>query len=407
MAQSLLSFLVETTPPFAQRPTTMIHVREINDIDHLDAYRADWDSLLRQTPRATFFRSFDWLEAYWRHYGDPAGPNQRLRVLIIAADDRVIGILPLVVRVEDTRVGNVRTLTYPLQNWGSYYGPIGPNPAATLDAAMNHLRQTPRDWDLLDLRWVDATEGEEELTESAMAAAGFSPKRQAWDQTAVLEIDGDWDAYWRSRPQKWRENLRRDQRYLSQLGKVTYVRYRPKGSDHGDDDPRWDLYQACIDVARRSWQGSSATGNTLCHGSVADFLRDVHEAAARTGSLDLNLLFVDDRPVAFIYNYVRDGRVYGLRMGFDPELAAAGPGRVLQWRMLEDSFRRGDSHFDLGVGSLECKRYWWTKLVTSYRYTYFPLAAPRAQALRLKRWYVRCRHGESYLAGCKSRPQGA
>jgi CelD/BcsL family acetyltransferase involved in cellulose biosynthesis len=272
---------------------------------------------------------------------------------------------------------------------------------------MSYLRHAQRDWDLLDLRWVDATGGDDEVTERAMETAGFAPKRQAWDQTAVLELDGDWDGYWRSRPQKWRENLRRDERYLNQLGNVAYVRYRPKGSAHGDDDPRWDLYQACIDVARRSWQGGSTTGNTLSHESVADFLRDIHDAAARTGSLDLNLLFVDNRPVAFVYNYVRDGRVYGLRMGFDPELAPAGPGRVLQWRMLEDSFRRGDSHFDLGAGSLHCKRYWWTRLVTSYRYTHFPLAAPRAQVLRLKRWYSRCRHGESYLAGCKSRPQVA
>lgn len=384
-----------------------IDVHEINDIGQLDAYRLWWSALLGRTRGATFFQSLDWLEVYWRHYGDPTGPNQRLRVLIVRAAGRPIGILPLVVRVEDTRAGHVRVLTYPLENWGSTFGPIGSDPTATLSAAMRYLSRTPRDWDLLDLRWVDADGDDHGRTQRAMDAAGFSPQHQPWDQAAVLEINGTWDDYWQSRPQKWRENLRRDHRYLSQLGNVTYLRYRPEGAAHGDDDPRWDLYQQCVGLARRSWQGGSTTGNTLSHASVADFLRDAHEAAARAGSLDLNLLMVDDRPAAFTYNYCHDGRVYGLRMGFDPELATAGPGRVLQWMMIEDSFRRGDCLFDLGSGSLDSKRYWQTKLVTSYRHTYFPITDVKAQLLRLKRWCVRQRHGDGYLAGGKAMRQGA
>jgi hypothetical protein len=59
--------------------------------------------------------------------------------------------------------------------------------------------------------------------------------------------------------------------------------------------------------------------------------------------------------------------------------------------MLRDSFERGDRAFDMGVGSLDIKEPWLTDVVRSYRYTHYPLAAPRVQMLRLKHWWDRRR----------------
>ena len=146
----------------------MPSVEEINDIRDLAGYRLLWNSLLPQTGNATFFHSLDWLGVYWKHYGG----NQKLRTLIVSAADRPIGIVPLVIRREQTRVGPVRTLTFPLHNWGTFYGPLGPNPTATLLAGLNHVRQTRRDWDLFDLRWVDKVGYDFGRTQRVMEFAG-------------------------------------------------------------------------------------------------------------------------------------------------------------------------------------------------------------------------------------------
>lgn len=360
----------------------MPSVEEINDIRDLAGYRLLWNSLLPQTGNATFFHSLDWLEVYWRHFGG----NQKLRTLIVSAADRPIGILPLVVRKEETRVGSVRTLTFPLHSWGTFYGPIGPHPTATLLAGLKHVRQTRRDWDLVDLRWVDKIGYDFGRTQRAMESAGFRPREQAYVRGAVVEMTGTWEEYWKGRTKKWRHNVRRLERRLAEQDEVTYVRYRPEGETFGDGDPRWDLYDACLEVARKSWQGASASGTTLCHPAVEPFLRDAHAVAAKTGALDLNLLLRAGSPVAFAYNYHYRGSVFGLRVGFDPDLSAHGPGTVLQRMILEDGFHRGDHLYDMGVGSLDYKRNWQTSEVTSYRYTHFPRSVPRAQLLRLKRW---------------------
>jgi len=376
----------------------MIRVEEVNDVHELASYRLLWNALLGQTRRATFFQSLDWLSVYWKHFGQ----DQRLRVLIVTSNGSPVGILPLVVRTEPTRVGPVRVLTYPLHDWGTFYGPIGPNPTATLTAALRHVRQTRRDWDMLDLRWVDLKHDDRGRTAAAMQRIGFYPRKQGWNQAPVVDMACGWDEYWNGRPRKWRHNVFRLRRRLGERGTVAHVRYRPEGATRGDADPRWDLFDACVKIARKSWQASSTDGTTLCHGSVGAFLREAHLAASQAGAIDLNLLLLDEKPIAFVYNYHYRGRVYGLRKGFDPQYAAAGPGTVLQYLMLQDSFRREDRCYDMGAGSLDGKRYWQTSLVTSYRFTHFPLSTARAQLLRIKRWFQDRIHGPQYLA-CAAR----
>ena len=239
---------------------------------------------------------------------------------------------------------------------------------------------------MLDLRWVDRDGCDRGRTQTALEQAGLHPDAQVWDVAPRIELKTTWSEYWASREKKWRHNVERCGRRLAELGKVAFVRYRPDGAAGGDGEPCWDLYDACVELARRSWQSAVDDGTTLCSEEIRQYLRDTHEAAARTGSVDMNLLFLDDRPIAFVYNYVLDGRIYGLRKGFDPEFSAVRPGLWLDARMVEDSFRRGDRCYDLGVGSLEVKRPWQTSLAASYRFTHFPATVSRVQLLRLKRW---------------------
>jgi hypothetical protein len=251
---------------------------------------------------------------------------------------------------------------------------------------MQHISQTPRDWDLLDLRWVNGQQWDRQRTPWAMQRAGFQPRCHVWKQTAVVQMDCGWQQYWSSRAKKFRHNVARQQRRLAEQGEVRHIRYRPAGAACGDGDPRWDLYDQCVQLAQQSWQGASATGTTLCHRTVAGFFRETHALAARNGMLDLNLLTVADQPVAFAYNYCHQGRVTGMRVGFDPRYARYGAGNVMWRNVLEDSFRRNDTVLDFGVGSLDIKRAWATDLLESYRYTHYPLTVPRVQLLRLKHW---------------------
>jgi len=360
----------------------MHFVREINNLAALRLYTKAWQDLLAATPGGSFFQSYDWFAA---RVAD-AGTQVRPRVLIVSNANGPIGILPLLVSEQQRGPARFRVLGYPLSDWGAIYGPIGADPRTTLTTGLEHVRATPRDWDVLDLAWVDRDHADGRATRRALAECGLSSREVLHATTAQVELTGDWKAYWASRKSHWRTNVRRSEKRLAARGEVRHVRYRPAGSAHGDDDPRWDLYDACVTLAARSWQSGSDSGTTLSTPSVAPLLRTIHEAAVRHGSADVNLLLIDEVPVAFAYNYVYQGSVYGLRMGFDRQACEDGAGSVLLCRALQDSFHRGDRIYDLGPDYLDCKRPWYTRLVPTYRYTHFPWHSPRAQAMRLGRW---------------------
>lgn len=335
----------------------MAEVIEINDIHELAAHRLAAHALLDETPHASFLHSIDWLEAYWRHYG----ANQRLRVLIVRAAGKTIGVAPFVVRTRPSKLGAVRALTYPLDNWGCWFGPLGGNRAATLRLAFRHLDNTPRDWDVVELPGADHHGEDRGRTLSAMRGVGWRPVAVAEAPVSSIDLAGGYDAYLASRTKRFRHELRRARRRLAEQGRLEFVRYRPAALRDGGGDPQWTVYDACEQVAANSWQARSTSGNTLSHPACRRFLRDAHEAATRQGAADMALLKLDGRPIAFAYNYHREGRLIALRMGYDRSLPASlGVGKTLISMLVEDSCRRGDQLIDLGEGNDAYKRHWRT-----------------------------------------------
>jgi len=364
----------------------MLRVDEYSDLASASHLRAAWNDLLAATPRADFFRSFDWLETYWKHYG----AAQRLRLLVVRDDSAVdpktpIGIVPLTVLTEPSKLGALRILTYPAAYWGSHYGPIGVAQPQILAAALTHVKSTRREWDLLDLRFAPQAEVDSATTVDVMSRAGFAPAASTIvDHTSFIELPNSLEDYFASRPKRWQEKYRRAFRKLVKLGDLCCVRYRPAGAAAGDGEPRWDLYDTCEAIARRSWQGSSTDGTTLTHEPIRPFLRDMHATACRAGAADLTLLYLDGAPLAFLYGYQYRAGVFCLRTGFDAALASDGVGYVVYLQMIEDAIRRGDKLVDLGPGSLDAKRPLFTRSEPIYRHPYANPFSLRGLAWRAK-----------------------
>ncbi len=369
----------------------MAEVIEINSLAELQSYQLAWNALHLQTPRASFFQTYDWFVSYWQHYG----AAQQMRILVIRSGDSTIGIVPLCIVEKRYRLTTVRVLTYPLSDWGMWYGPLGPNRSASMFMAMQHLRNTHREWDVLDLCWTSRELGNGDATCRGMSAAGWQPNYAPYQQSSVIRFtDSSWDQYKQGLSKKWRHEIARQSRNLERDGRVDFIRHRPQPAALGDGDPRWDLFDQCVKISRGGWQASVTDGNTLCHGSVLEFLTDCHAQAARLGMLDLAILQLDGTPVAYQYNYVSQGDIFGLRMGYLSSMRQKGVGKILLARFIEDSFNRGDLFLDLGMGDYDFKARFRTDVVTSFRYSYCPWSAYRAQGVRLTQW-LKARFGRS------------
>jgi CelD/BcsL family acetyltransferase involved in cellulose biosynthesis len=359
----------------------MIEVVEINDVEELSHYRLVWNSLFAATPEASFFLTFDWFDTYWRHFGH----DQKMRVLVVYAAGEAIGIVPLCVRRETYRLSKVRVLTYPLDNWSTWFGPVGPNPATTMLAVMQHIRRTPRDWDMMELRWVASEGVQGGKTARAMRIAGMFSEKREYETTSLVDVPAVFDAYLASKSYQLRRLWRRFGRELFADGRAEYIRHRPQPASEGDGDAGWYAYAMCETVARASWQSKVEHGNTLTHERVREFFQATHAVAARLGMVDMSVLVVDGRPAAFLYGYHCRNNVIGLRTGFDASIGD-GLGSALMLKTIEDSCQRGDRVIDLGAGEREHKRRLRTRTETTYRLTYTPVGSWRSQAVRISRW---------------------
>jgi CelD/BcsL family acetyltransferase involved in cellulose biosynthesis len=357
----------------------MLQVHALTTAPEIESIRPVWQMLHGQTRSASFFQTFDWFEIYCREYRQSAP-----LVLLVESAGTPIGLVPLVLEQERGRLGSFRTLTYPVRNWGTHFGPVGPEPERSLKAALAHLARLDRQWDLIDLRWVPPPDRDPAQTHQVFppACRGGRPYQSVALVDAACLAHGD-----SPRPTaRHRKEIARLERRLGESGPVEFIRHRPAACSAEQALSFDPLFGACLEVARASWQSEVRDGNTLSHDEVRPFLRQVHRRAVQAGMADVCLLSVGGRSVAFAYNLHCGGRVFGLRMGYDRGFQPGGAGSVLAARMLEDGFRRGDQEFNLGEGSLDWKLRLGARVETTRRFTWYAATSLKAQTLRLARW---------------------
>ncbi len=323
-------------PPAVQVSTVCVY----ESWDEVQQLAEAWNELQAQTPDSTFFHTWEFFQCLWRHFGH----RRQLQVLAYLRAGEVRGILPLVIQRVRTRLGWMRFLTFPLDDWGSFYSPLGPNICQTLQACLEvALHHKSQPWEVFELRWVDLEGESGRAILQAVQELGLPAVVRTREHAAWIHLEQSWAEFLRRRP-RWKKSFRQSLNRLRRQGQVQLVRHRPLP----EEPLRWEPLEDAMLVAARSWQAQSRVGNTLSHPRFVPFLRDLYAAAWSRGELDLALLYLDHMPVAFFFNLIRSGRLYGLRTGYDQQLRRFGPGVVTLGLLLQQSIERGDRWVDMG-----------------------------------------------------------
>ncbi len=325
----------------------MVTVEVVDSDRDLEALRPAWTALLRRSSHANPFLTWEWCEAWWRHYRD----GRKLWILVCFLDAEPIAILPLF-RKTGGPFSMVRTVKF-LGSEGlcsDYLDAVvarGFEPVAWR-AIADFLEKHKGRWDVLQFDGMPADS-------SFVAFLG------SWSAHVEVESGGSsrvcpyvllpdtWDGFLKSVSSHRRHEIRRTCRRLRERGTVTLRRV---------EDPR-DLPGAMDDMVRlhqRRWTSRGMPGNFASARYLA-FHRDVCRRFLENGILRLTFMELEGRRVAFRYQFRYGDKIFDYQTGFE-ELPGVGVGSALLAFLIEREIAEGVREHDFLRGD-EAYKYRW------------------------------------------------
>jgi CelD/BcsL family acetyltransferase involved in cellulose biosynthesis len=162
-----------------------------------------------------------------------------------------------------------------------------------------------------------------------------------------LPLTSTWEDYLGSRSQRFRKQLKRARRKLSEMGQAAVTRLLP-----ADDCAQW--MAEVIAINERSWKARRGT-DLLRHPALKGFFLDLVAELAPQGHIDLHVLRLDGRAVAYELGFDFGSRIFAYNAGYLQELAPLSPGNVVTAAVIESACARGRVEYDMLRGDEDYK----------------------------------------------------
>lgn len=330
-----------------------MQARCITGWDELAALAPEWNALARGVP----FRSWEWLGAWWRHYGLAAAPSTRRRLFAVAVRDfhqRLIGLAPWYLEPHPVR-GNVVRFLGSGDVCSDYLSILclpgcEDDVAAALAGWLCSPRHAEQPWDVLALTGVDAADGVTGRFIDELARRGAIVHRQPAVNCWRIPLPRSWNEYLTRVSRSHRKQLRRLERRLLDGGQAKLCTVATPGELDRGLNVVSQLHQR-----RRLDLGDAGR---FADPRFAAFHREVAGQMLRHDRLRLAWIELDGRPIAAEYQLCGSDVIYAYQSGIDPDSLAEQPGRLAMMATLRLAIEQGYRAFDLLRGDEAYKAHW-------------------------------------------------
>jgi CelD/BcsL family acetyltransferase involved in cellulose biosynthesis len=346
-----------------------------HEVEVLTSFKAleeivpEWEELaLKEYPGHPFADPdwvISWLECFSR--------EQDIRVLVVRAETKIRGIVPLVLARKKYYGVDVMRLGLPFNDHSPRCDVlVSHTDASVFESVLESIKSWAKQWDIFELPHI-ATDGNayvivKQCTEHSGAIAG----EWAGSMAPYLMVEGAWEAFWQQLRSKRRTKLRSRRRRLEEHGPVELEMVVDVA----------DLELALEDgyrIEAAAWKGVNGTA-IQSDRAVSDFYTKLAYRMARKGRLRLFFLKVGKERIAFAYMLELDEKLFALKQGYLPEFSAMSPSTLLVIDTLKYAFENGIKEYDfLGVDDT-WKREWANRL-REHRWIMTFSGSPRSRAI--------------------------
>lgn len=322
----------------------VVEIRQENGIEKM---REAWRALQAQCPDLSPFQTWEWNDAWWRHFG----ARKWLRLLLFQVDNQLVGIAPL---YGSFHLGTpLRRLAWIGTGQSDYLGPLAlPEYADAVSAALwTTLEEGLRGWDMADLQQLrpDAP---------LLRPLPHSWSRQSSEYSSVLPMEPcpylalpeAWEAFTATLGKKMRSNLGYYDRLL--------VRTFPDAEAFLADETMLEAgMTALFALHQKRWNARWLPG-VLGNKRVQSFHREVAARFLEKGWLRLHLLRAEGDLRAALYCFSLSGRTFYYLGGFAPEYSKYSLGTHLTAQAIRQSITEKHAEFDFLRGNESYKYRW-------------------------------------------------
>jgi CelD/BcsL family acetyltransferase involved in cellulose biosynthesis len=331
-----------------------MQVKRISSTAELAALAGQWTCLARGVP----FRSWQWLIAWWRHFG------QRGELFVLSVRDprgTLVGIAPWYMQRCGAR-GRVLRFLGSGEVCSDYLSILSTpehEEAVTAaiaqwlsDAASPHASNGARNnnWDLLELTGLAACDCAAAKLVAHLVDHGNAVHRRNGMNCWRIELPETWDEYVAGLSKSHRKQVRRVERRLLETGRAVL-----KTAANGRELQLG--MKVLVDLHQRRRQSLGEPG---CFSSpqFSEFLEEAAERMLDVGCVQLHWVELDGRPVAAEIHLTGGGVTYAYQAGVAPDVLDEEPGRIINIATLKKAIEDGQRGFDFLRGDEPYKAHW-------------------------------------------------
>lgn len=327
-------------------------IRVVRTFAEFLALAGRWNALLHATASDTVFLTWEWLYTWSKHFLD----EKQLWIVLAFKNDELIGIAPLCVRSRPAGMISVREMRFlGSEDVGSTQLDFivrRKHKASVLRAIYRHLHEEASAvWDLLTLSELPAESSSIDLWELMVGEAGRVMDVNAMTPAPFIDLRDGLEHFLKSLSGNERSNLRRKQRHLEGLGRVTYERMAP-----GQDVDR--ALNLLVELHQMRWTQKGAAG-VFADDRQRLFHREIARTFSEKGWLRIDFLRLGDDAIAGVYGFAYGDRYFFFLPGLNPQIAAkSSPGILLLFRCVEEAVGEQCKEFSLLRGAVDYKMAW-------------------------------------------------
>ncbi|MDQ6818214.1 MAG: GNAT family N-acetyltransferase [Actinomycetota bacterium] len=334
------------TPP----RSAALRLETFTSFDDAEAIAPQWDALVARLS-GSLYMTFSWCQVWWRHYG----AGRELRLIMIHADEELVGVLPFFIDRLWLPAG--RTRAAKLIGSDSVIAVV--DAPVVLEVAEEAFALAVSQLfldDRADMVHVGPLPGEAAgvaaIRRSCSGMAGIAQiirDREAGSHT-LFELPEGFDAYLRGLSKNHRSNYRRN---LNKLDKT----FRFEVDVVRDADALECEFEAFVEMHQAQWQAVNKLGHFDDWPGSREFSRDLVRTLAQTDHVRLVRLLADDRVVAYYWCFAMNG-VYYWRLPArvtGQEWDRFALGRVGLIKMMQVAATEGATAIEAGSGRYEYK----------------------------------------------------